>query len=297
MYLVKFPLKPTQYHRVVIALFLLMGLFSVNLDAGDFDASVAPKSRFLLRINPNIYFTSAHFLDNRKPANLDTVTGLLSFEMPIHIQYGLTGALSIGAIIPPIWTYQEIDPEIRYDPIHRFAIRDIWLTIQHRWLAIPFVSSSSIRIKIPISKKKDWEDGLRIGDGQVDIFPLYYIDYYSKRNYWYSELTVGYKFRLKQGDIKPLDEFHLKTQLGYELLPSLQVRFFLYAGIIDFRNGQFGDNVLEFYQKDGDLRTFGYGVSLWPRPSLRLEIATGGDWFGRNQYRGMRWLISIAKII
>lgn len=283
--------------RVIIVFLLTLIIMPVETYAGEFDASVAPKGHYLLRINPKIFFTSAYFSDEGKPMNLETVTGLLYFEVPVHVQYGITGSLSIGAILPLGWTYQEIRPDIREDQINRLAVREFWLTVQHRWLALPFISSSSLRIKIPLSNKKDWEDGLRIGDGQVDVYPIYYIDYYSTKRYWYAELTIGYKYRLKTSKIKPLDELNFRSQLGYELLPDLQMRLFLYADLTAFQNGEFGGDNLEFYEHEGNLRTFGYGISLWPRPSMRLEIATGGDWFGRNQYRGMRWLIGITKII
>lgn len=277
-------------------MFILI-LTPIDSQAGEFDASVAPKGRYLLRINPKIFFTSAYFSDEGKPINLEPVTGLLYFEVPVHVQYGLTGALSVGAIVPLGWTYQELRPDIRPDPINRFAVRELWLTVQHRWLVLPFISSSSLRIKLPLSKKKDWEDGLRIGDGQVDVYPVYFFNYYSKTRYWYTELTIGYKYRFKTSNVKPLDELNFMSQLGYELLPDLQVRFFIFADLTGFRNGEFGGDNLEFYEQEGNLRTFGYGVSLWPRPSMRLEVATGGDWFGRNQYRGMRWLVGITKII
>ena len=296
MYFHKNTPMPARSFWSWIFILLILILTPIATQAGEFDASVAPKGHYLLRINPKIYFTSAYFSDDGKPANLDTVTGLLYFEVPVHVQYGLSGALSIGAIVPLGWTYQEIQSDIRPDPIHRLAVRELWLTVQHRWLTLPFVSSSSLRIKIPLSKKKDWEDGLRIGDGQVDVYPIYYIDYFSKLHYWYTELTIGYKYRFKTGKIKPLDELNFKAQLGYELIPDLQVRFFMYVDLTEFRNGEFEGGTLEFFEQEGRIRTFGYGLSLWPRPSLRMEMATGGDWFGCNQYRGMRWLVGITKI-
>lgn len=297
MYFHKINLIPARSCGRWIFILSIFILTPIDTQAGEFDASVAPDGRYLLRLNPKIYFTSAYFSDDGKPANLDTVTGLLYFEVPVHVQYGLSGALSVGVIVPLGWTYQEIRSDIRPDPIHRLAIRELWLTVQHRWLTLPFVSSSSLRIKIPLSKKKDWEDGLRIGDGQVDVYAIYYFDYFSKTRYWYTELMIGYKYRFKTGKIKPLDELNFKSQLGYELIPDLQVRFFLYADLTEFQNGKFEEDTLEFFEQEGRLRTFGYGLSLWPRPSLRLEMATGGDWFGRNQYRGMRWMVGITKII
>lgn len=297
MYFHKINLIPARSCGRWIFILSIFILTPIDTQAGEFDASVAPDGRYLLRLNPKIYFTSAYFSDDGKPANLDTVTGLLYFEVPVHVQYGLSGALSVGVIVPLGWTYQEIRSDIRPDPIHRLAIRELWLTVQHRWLTLPFISSSSLRIKIPLSKKKDWEDGLRIGDGQVDVYAIYYFDYFSKTRYWYTELMIGYKYRFKTGKIKPLDELNFKSQLGYELIPDLQVRFFLYADLTEFQNGKFEEDTLEFFEQEGRLRSFGYGLSLWPRPSLRLEMATGGDWFGRNQYRGMRWMVGITKII
>ena len=160
-----------------------------------------------------------------------------------------------------------------------------------------FTSSSSLRIKIPLADKKEFEDGLRIGDGQVDLYPVYYFDYFSRNHYWFSELALGYKYRFKSGDEKPFDEGNARLHLGYELIPDFRMRFFLIADLTKFLNGDFPGPDRPFHQHEGSLHAFGYGMSLWPRPSMRLEITTTGDWSGRNQYRGMHWLVGIAKIL
>lgn len=297
MYSYKNGVTAEWLHRRWVGVLVLLLLMPAVTSAGEFDASVAPRHRYLLKIYPKLFFTSDYFSNEGKALNLDKVTGLLYLEVPAHLQYGLTGSLSIGMIVPLGWTYQEVRPDIRRDPINRLTVRECWLTLQHRWLTLPIISSSSIRIKIPLAHKKDWEDGLRIGDRQVDLFPVYYFDYFSKTQFWYTELALGYKYRFKTGTMKPFDELNFKALLGYELLPDLKIRFFIYADLTAFRNGEFGKNNLEFFQQEGSLHTFGYGLSLWPRPSMRLEIATAGDWSGRNQYRGMRWMIGIAKVI
>ncbi len=158
--------------QMLVAIIIMVA--PANVRATEFEASTAPDGQYLLKIYPNFYFTSAYFSNEGKAMNLPGVTGLLYFELPIQVQYGVTGSFSVGAILPIGWSYQE--EEEREDPVSKLAIREFWLTLQHRWITMPFVSSSSIRVKIPLADKAEWEDGLRIGDGQVDILPAYHFD-------------------------------------------------------------------------------------------------------------------------
>lgn len=286
----------SAYSMVVLIVIaaLLAVCASARLNAREFEASVAPDGRFLFKAYPKFLFTSAYFSDEGRAYNLPGVTGLLYFELPLQVQYGITGSLSVGAIFPIGWTYQEETD--REDPVTRLNVREFWLTVQHRWLTFPFVSSSSVRIKVPLADKKEWEDGLRIGDGQVDIFPIYHFDYFSTSMHWYVQFSTGYKYRFKKGDYKPLDEFRFYARGGYELFPELRMRFHLYADLTKFSNGEYPEHDRKFFQHDGTLHTYGYGVSLWPRPSFRIEMTTGGDWSGSNRYRGIRWIIGVTKI-
>ena len=279
--------------QMLVAIIIMVA--PANVRATEFEASTAPDGQYLLKIYPNFYFTSAYFSNEGKAMNLPGVTGLLYFELPIQIQYGVTGSFSVGAILPIGWSYQE--EEDREDPVSNLAIREFWLTLQHRWITMPFVSSSSIRVKIPLADKAEWEDGLRIGDGQVDILPAYHFDYLSSTYYWFINLSIGYKYRFKTNDYKPLDELMFYSRGGYELFADLKMRFFIYADLTKFMNGEFHGDDLKFFEHDGSLHAFGYGISLWPRPTIRVEFVTGGDWSGRNQYRGIRWLIGITKVI
>ena len=127
--------------------------------AGEFDASVVPEGRYLLRIYPKVYFTNAYFSDGGRALNSETITSLLYCELPVHLQYGLTGSLSIGAIIPLGWTYQELRPDLNSASASSLTVRELWLTVQHKWWAFWFISSSSVRVKIPLAKKSSWEDG------------------------------------------------------------------------------------------------------------------------------------------
>jgi len=284
---------------IVLSVFIVSGILPVKSYGEEWEASVPPVKKYLFKFYPKIFFTSAFFSENGKALNLPEVTGLLYLEAPIHVQYGYTKSLAFGAVLPIGWTYQEKLTTESPDPITRtrLTIRELWLTIQHRWWTVPFISSSSIRIKIPLASKKDWEDGLRIGDNQIDIYPIYYFSYFSKNRYWYTDTSIGYKFRFKKDDIKPFDELNFRSVLGYELIPDFQLRFYLYTDLTAFRNGEFDPDTIKFFQNEGSLHTFGYGLSMWLRPETRLEISTGGDWSGRNQYRGMRWTIGIVKII
>lgn len=282
------------WQRVCVVFFLI--LIPAGINAQEFGASTAPKGRYLFKFYPKVFLTNAYFSDKGKSLNLKTVTGLFYLEAPVQVQYGLTGSVNIGAILPIGWTYQEVLPEVRQDPIHRLTVRELWLTVQHRWWTFLFFSSSSLRIKIPLFKKKDWEDGLHIGDGQVDILPLYYVDY--DREYWYIALTIGYKYRFKNKNrnYKPFDELKFKSLVGHRLLINPDLRFYIFADLTKFRNGDFGEDHLEFFEYAGSLHTFGYGVSLKPIINLILDIETGGDWSGRNQYRGMRWMVGFTII-
>ncbi|HSG29287.1 MAG TPA: hypothetical protein VLA34_12460 [Candidatus Krumholzibacterium sp.] len=274
-------------------LFLAALSLPCALPAQEFGASTPPEGRFLLRAFPKALFTAAYFSDEGKALNLETVTGLLYVELPVQVQYGLTGALAVGAILPLGWTYQEVRPEIREDPIHRFAIREVWVTVQHRWLTIPFVSSSSLQVKLPISDKEDWEDGLRIGDGQIDVYPVYFFDYRSAEHYWFARINLGYKYRFKNGDIKPFDELTFRSVLGFELWGRPKMDVFIFADLTDFRNGDYGTAGRAFYEQEGRLHTFGYGVTLEPYPLAQVYMETSGDLSGRNRYRAMRWSVGL----
>jgi len=270
-------------------LFFLLAVASPGLTAQEFGASTPPRGRYLLRFFPKAYYTSAYFSEEGKALNLDTVTGLLYVELPVHLQYGVTGSTALGAILPLSWTYQEVLPEIREDPIHRFSVREVWLTAQQRWWTLPFVSSFSLRVKVPLAGKKDWEDGLRVGDGQVDVYPVLYLDYASLEHYWFAELTFGYKYRFAKGDTKPHDELNFRSLVGFELWGRPKMDVFLLADLTRFRNGKYDPENREFFEHDGSLHTFGYGVSFEPYPLGQIYIETAGDFSGRNRYRGMHW--------
>ena len=276
---------------ITVAVFLLLPL---NSAAREFEASTAPDKKFVMKIFPKFYFTSAYFGDDGKARHIPNVPGLLYAELPVQVQYGVTGSFSVGAVLPLGMTYQE--ELTRDDPVARFAVREVWLTLQHRWLTFPFISSSSVRIKLPLMDKKNWEDGLKVGDGQVDLFPIFHSDYFNQSKHFYLQFSAGYKFRLKTGDYKPLDEIRLYSLAGIELFSELQMRFFLFSDLTWFRNGEYPSPNPPFFEQEGYLTTLGYGVSLWPRPTLRFELATAGDLVGRNHYRGIRWIIGTTKI-
>jgi hypothetical protein len=174
-------------------------------------------------------------------------------------------------------------------------VREVWLTLQHRWLTIPFISSSSIRVKIPLSDKEEWEDGLRIGDGQVDVFPVYYFDYFSQEHYWFAELALGYKYRFKRGAFKPHDELNVRAIVGFEIWGRPKMDVFVLADLTRFRNGEYDASNPAFFEEEGSLHTLGYGVSFEPYPLGQIYIETAGDFSGRNRYRGMRWTAGIRQ--
>jgi hypothetical protein len=259
----------------------------------EFEASTPPAGRFLLRVFPKAFFANAYFNGDGKALNLGPVTGLLHTELPLSLQYGVTGALAVGAILPATFTYQELEPDTRADPIHRFWIPEGWLTLQYRFWTLPFIASAGLRAKIPLMDKREWEDGLRIGDGQVDLAPVLHLDYQSPTRYWFVNLVAGYRYRFKSGNEKPFDEWNLTAQLGFELWDRPKIDLFGFADLTAFRNGDYGTEDLEFFEREGSLHTLGYGVSMEPYPMGQIYVETAGDLSGRNRYRSMRWRVGL----
>lgn len=287
-----------QYAQALIVLAVAAILMNVAgpgpAASAELEASTVPDGDWLVKIFPTFYYTSAYFSPEGRALNMDEVSGLLYFEVPVHIQYGVTGSFSVGSIIPLGWTYQE--EQNRVDSYDRFTVRELWFTLKYRWLTVPLIASSALRVKVPLADKKSWEDGLRIGDGQVDLFPICHWDYFDKTRYWYVQLSAGYNYRFKSEDIKPFDELIFSGRVGYELFPDLRMRIYLCTDLTRFMNGDYPTEDLKFFEKEGDLHRFGYGVSLWPRPTFRMEITTSGDWGGTNRYRGMCWGLGFTKI-
>jgi hypothetical protein len=147
----------------------------------------------------------------------------------------------------------------------------------------------------PLAHKEDWEDGLRIGDGQVDLHPAYIFDYRSVTRYWFTELEVGYKYRFRGGDGKPPDELNLRWIVGFELWGRPRMDVFASGDFTRLRNGDYGDRELRFFERDGSLHTLGYGVALEPYPLGQVYVSTAGDFSGRNRYRGMRWTMGFRR--
>ena len=287
--------------RAALILWGVLALSSPPLQAQELGASTPPRGRFIVRVFPKAFYASAYFSEEGKALNLETVTGLLYVELPLQVQYGITGALAVGATLPLGWTYQEVRPEIREDPVHRFAVREVWLSVQHKWWTLSFIStssltcSSSLRVKIPLADKVEWEDGLRIGDGQVDVYPSYFLDYIGDERLWFTELALGYKYRFKNGDIKPFDELNFRAVLGLGLLDDGKMDVFVLADLTRFRNGDYGSTDLAFFEREGSLHTLGYGVSLKPNSEVQIYLETAGDFSGRNRYRGMHWTVGMRK--
>lgn len=287
--------------QITTMAFMLVGavitglVLPASVLAAEFEASTVPDGAWLVKIFPTFYYTSAYFSPDGRALNMDKVSGLLYFELPVHVQYGVTGAFSVGTIIPLGWTYEE--EEDRAESVDRFTVREMWFTLKYRLLTVPLIASPSLRVKVPLAEKKSWEDGLRIGDGQVDLFPICHLDYFDQTRYWYVQISGGYKYRFKKETIKPFDEVIFSGRAGYELFPDLRMRLYLCTNLTRFINGDYPEENRKFFEKEGDLHRFGYGISLWPRPTFRVEVTTSGDWSGTNRYRGMWWGLGFTKIL
>jgi len=91
---------------------------------------------------------------------------------------------------------------------------------------------------------------------------------------------------------------NIRSVVGLEIWDRPKLDFFLCADLTRFRNGDYGeiDGVPEFFENEGSLHTFGYGVSLEPFPLMQIYLDTAGDLSGRNRYRGMRWTLGFRQV-
>ena len=282
-----------MYRTIIPLLFTLISAFSQISSAREFDASTLPRGRYLLKIYPKIFFASAGFDSESRSVNFAEVSGLTRIEFRFGVYRGITDNLMAGIILPLGYTRSTYSPNLHRERDTSIGLREIWLLVQHQWITLPVISSSSLRVKIPITDKKDFEQGLRIGDGQIDLYPVYYFDWVTPVHI-YLKSEIGYKYRIEKGDTKPSDEFRAILQSGYELIPQVRLRLFTFSDYTRF----FGDEVEgeSVPGTSGYLYTIGYGVEIWPRPGFSMEMSTGGDFMGKNHFRGMRWVIGIGYL-
>jgi hypothetical protein len=281
--------------KVIPLLFALMPAFSQICTAREFDASTIRRGEHLLKIYPEILFTSAGFDSEGRSIIFPETSGLTRVELRFGMYRGITDNLMAGIILPLGYTRKTYSPHLHRGRDTCIGWREIWLLIQHQWIRLPVISSSSLRVKIPITDEKPFEKGLSIGGGQIDLYPVYYFDMpprHGRSIYFKSQ--IGYKYRIKKGDTKPSDEFKAILESGYELIPEVRLRLFTFSDYTRFFGGKVkGERTLG---TSGYVYTIGYGVEIWPRPGWSMEMSTGGDLMGKNQFRGMTWVIGMGYL-
>jgi len=178
-------------------------------------------------------------------------------------------------------------------------LRNPWLIIKHQFWSEVVHAASSLRIKFPITGFEpltdDIEplaDGFDIDDKQLDIYPVYYVDWQmSLGTYIYGE--IGYKYRMKSGNIKPSDELKLIVETGYAIVPGV-LRMFTFSDFTKFFGGKINDEADKL--SEGYLYTIGMGVRFFLRRNLRVEVCSCAAPSGTNQFRSLGGSVGIGYV-
>lgn len=261
-------------------LVLTCGLVSLTCYAGQFDATAIPEGALYLKIYPEIFVTNTRFDDSGNAVSIPGLSQLSYIDNQFELYYGLTGSLMAGVLLPVGYVRRS------YDVKGTSAITKVknpWIIIKHQFWSEVVASASSLRIKLPITEIDPLEEGLDMDDKQVDIYPVYYLDWtMSQATYIYTQ--IGYKYRVKNGSIKPSDELRLVVETGYAIVPGL-VRMFTFSDYTRFFGGKIDG------EKDrlsaGYLYTIAAGVRFLMGRDLQLEILTHADPYGKNRFRGI----------
>ncbi|MFC1719445.1 hypothetical protein ACFL6S_37695 [Candidatus Poribacteria bacterium] len=264
----------------VIFLVLTCGLTSLTCYAGQFDAAVIPKGAFYLKIFPEIFVISARFNDSGKPENIPGLSQLSYIDNQFELYYGITDSLMAGVLLPVGYVRQSYNAK---GTSSTTEVKNPWIVIKHQFWSEVVASASSLRIKLPITEIDALKEGLDMDDKQVDIYPVYYLDWMmSQATYIYTQ--IGYKYRVKNGSIKPSDELRLVVETGYAIVPGL-VRMFTFSDYTRFFGGKIGDEKERF--SAGYLYTIAAGVRFMMGRDFQVEILTHADPYGKNQFRGI----------
>ncbi len=265
-------------------------LASWNCLAVQFDASVPPRGALYLKVHPIVLVTSARFDDSGKAQNIEHVSQLSYIDTQTELYYSITGSLMAGGLLPVAYIRRSyVSGEIS----NTTRVRNPWVIIQHQFWSEGVVSASSLRVKLPITEIDPFEENFDVDDKQVDVYPVYYIDWMmSAGTYIYGQ--IGYKYRMKNDQVKPGDELKLLVETGYAIVPGI-IRIFTFSDYTRFFASKINDEKVEF--SSGYLYTIAAGARFFLGRNLRVEVLTKADTFGRNQYRGIGGHVGVGYVL
>jgi hypothetical protein len=274
----------------VFIFFFAFVLASWNCLAVQFDASVPPKGAFYLKIHPIVFVTSARFDDSGKPRNLEHISQLSYVDTQTEFYYSITDSLMAGGLVPVAYMGRSYVSE---ESSSETKIRNPWVIVKHQFWSEGIVSASSLRVKLPITEIDPFEEGFDVDDKQVDVYPVYYVDWMmSAGTYIYGQ--IGYKYRMKNDHIKPGDELKLLVETGYAIVPGI-IRIFTFSDFTRFFASKINDEKDEL--SAGYLYTIAAGVRFFLGRNLRVEVLTNANPFGKNQYRGIGGHVGVGYVL
>ena len=254
-----------------------------------FDASVPPKGAWYVKTYPKFFATSAHFNDSGRAISLAGVSQMTYIDTPLEIYYGVSPSLMAGVMLPLGYVREAYDLA---GSSSATRLGNPWLIVKHQFWSEVVVAASSLRIKIPITEADALLAGFDRDDKQIDLYPIYYMDWQmSLGTYVYGQ--IGYKYRMKNGDVKPSDELKLVVETGYAIVPGI-VRMFTFSDFTKFFAGNVDGETDEL--SSGYLYRIGAGVRFFVGRNLRVEVFTNADPLGRNQFRGIGGCLGIGYV-
>ena len=267
---------------VSLVVILTSCLVSPNCAAKQFDASVPPKGNLYFKVYPLVFVTSAKFDDSGNAVNLTHISQLSYVDTQLEIYYGITSSLMTGVLLPVAYTRKSYAAE---ESSSTTKMRNPWIIVKHQFWPEVVCTASSLRVKLPITDIDPLEEGFDVGDKQVDIYPVYYLDWQASLLPIYIYGEIGYKYRMEDEDhIKPSDELKLVAEAGYAIVPGI-VRMFTISDYTRFFGGE--TNGVKDELSEGYLYTIAAGVRFRLGRNLMIEVLTNANPYGRNQFRGI----------
>jgi len=264
--------------------------------AKQFDASVIPKGAVFFKVYPNVLVSGAKLGDSGTSTNFTNASLLSYVDVPVEFYYGLTDSIMAGILLPVGYIKKTYPEEPDFSTT---KLKNPWLIIKHQFWSEVVHAASSLRVKLPITGSEpltdDIEpltDGFDIEDKQLDIYPVYYLDWMmSLGTYIYGE--IGYKYRMKSGNIKPSDELRVIVETGYAIVPDT-LNMFTFSDFTKF----FGSKINGEKDKlsSGYLYTIGMGVRFFLRRNLRVEVFSCANPLGKNQFRWLGGRVGVGYV-
>jgi len=178
--------------RIIFVMFfvviLAFGVAPSDVLAVQFDATAIPKGAFYFKIYPNVFVTGGKFDDSGNAVNFTHLSTLSYVDTSLECYYGITGSLMSGVLLPVGYIGKNHPEKTDFSTT---KMKNPWLIVKHQFWSEVVCSASSLRIKIPITEIEPLEEGFDIDDKQIDLYPVYYLD-------WTSSLGV-YIYRIFSG--------------------------------------------------------------------------------------------------